>query len=142
MDPFNLDPMTPRAGGFSVVRVSGALAGTVRVEVLPPPVPRTPPEVSSVSPPPGTLLRPTDAISLTVTDPNGLRRVFLAAKFGGQDAYEVIHDGDAFALRYASNSLRIPIEGGYRYQLRRDGGWPGAPTITPFAIDTAGTENV
>lgn len=102
----------------------------------------TPPVVANISPAPGTTLQPGDLISFDVTDDSGaFRRILVAAAFGALPTRELVHDGDTFAPLYAAGSSRTAVEGGFRFVLRRAGGWPAAPTLTPFAIDTRGAEN-
>lgn len=114
----------------------------------PPPGPDvTTPTVSNVSPTPGTPISRSQPLFLDVTDNTGFRRILLVAFFdpndGGDGQREVVHDGDQFAARYIALSERTVISGGYRYRIRRaSGGWPSAPTIIPYAIDTSGNEAV
>jgi hypothetical protein len=101
-----------------------------------------PPVVSNVSPAAGTALARTDAVFFDVTDDSGVfRRIIVTATFTDGVA-EVVHDGDGFAARYGSTSTRTPITNGFRYRVRRTGGWPYGPTIRAYAIDPAGNENV
>lgn len=97
------------------------------------------PIVTNVTPAEGTPIGRGDPVFFDVTDETGLKRVIIAAKLGA-DAYEVVHDGDAFAPRYANLSTRVEITGGFRYRVRRAGGWPSAPSIVPFAFDTSANE--
>jgi hypothetical protein len=106
-----------------------------------------PPVVSNLAPTAGTAISPNQAINFDVTDDNGLRRVMVIADFpatGTSGAIrEVIHDGTQWGPNYnlAPNTVAA-ISGGSRYYILRNGGWPTAPTITPYAIDTSGNENV
>lgn len=97
----------------------------------------TPPVVTLISPPASSTIEPTTPLILEVEDDHAIRRSILTAQLA--DAEEVVHNGDRFASRYASSS-RSPIAGGWRYVIRRTGGWPVGPTITVYAIDTAGQE--
>lgn len=99
------------------------------------------PVVSNPTPTPGTALQPGDAVGFDVTDESGaFRRVLIGAAFAGSKAWDVVSIGDVFAPLY-SGSSRTNIAGGYRYSLRRQGGWPGPPSITAIAIDQAGNED-
>lgn len=113
--------------------------GTVTADV-------TAPVVSNVTPTAGTGIYSTDTVGFDVTDAGGFRRVMLVADFAAninRDAIkEVIHDGTSWGPNYTgSPNARAAITNGYRYTIRRVDGWPSAPTITPFAIDTSGNEN-
>lgn len=113
-------------------------AFTVSDPVLPD---TTAPVVSNVSPTAGTELARTDPVFFDVTDDSAtFRRILVTASFEDGVA-EVVHDGDSFAARYAATSTRTPIASGYRYRVRRTGGWPYGPTIRAYAIDTSGNEN-
>ena len=43
----------------------------------------------------------------------------------------------------SGSSTRTELEAGksYRYRVRRNAGWPEAPTLLPIPIDTAGNES-
>jgi hypothetical protein len=89
---------------------------------------------------PGTVINPATPLSVDVTDDTGLRRVIVVAT-AADGSQDVVHDGTAFTPKYASRSVRIPITGGYRFSLLPSAGrWATAPTITVYAIDTAGNE--
>lgn len=105
---------------------------------LPTPVP---PVVANVSPAAGTEISPGSALEFDVTDDSGFRRILLKASFDGIPGWELVYDGDAFDPRYSTSSAVSSIAGGKHFSLMRDGGWPAAPTVTPFAIDDEGAEN-
>ena len=98
-----------------------------------------PPVVSNFSPPAGSAIGATTAVSFDVTDETSLARVFVLAEFLG-GTYEVIHDGAKFGSRYAPASSRSAIAGGYHYSVRRNGGWPQAMTVRVIPLDRAGQE--
>jgi len=104
--------------------------GTAEIEPAPPTV--------AVSPPSGTEIARTQAVSVTVLDDVGLRRVLIVARFPNGDE-EFVTDGERFSQRYLSSSTS-PTTGGQVFTLRRQGGWPDAPTINVYAIDTDGGE--
>ena len=98
------------------------------------------PVVSNFSPPPGSTIAAQDPIFFDVTDNSGLfRRVLIAIKQGG--ATELVHDGDAFQEPYVALSTRTNKQGGFRYRVRRSGGWVEDPIGKIFAIDREGNEN-
>lgn len=98
----------------------------------------TPPTVSDFDPAPGSRLTSRSApVSFSVTDAGGLALVFVTVRYPG-GAEEVAHDGGAFVGAFAGASTRVAIVDGWRYTLRRVGGWPEAPTIRVSPIDTSG----
>lgn len=102
----------------------------------PAPADATAPTVALVSPSaPGEITRATPII-VDVTDTSALVVVFVWVTYPGR-APDIVHDGDAFAELFSS-STRASISGGYRYTLRRNGGWPAAPTVRIRPIDAAG----
>lgn len=96
------------------------------------------PVAAVVSPPEGSSISSTTPLVIDVTDDLGLRRVIIAARFPDGTA-ELVHDGDLFSTRYASSS-KTAISGGFRFTLRRQGGWFASPTIQVFPFDTSGNE--
>ena len=100
------------------------------------------PVISNIDPAGGTLLHPTTPITLDITDEDSsFRRIILMIQFAGVPAPEVIYDGGGFSIAYATESTITPITDGIHFSLIRAGGWPAAPTFTPFAIDVTGLEN-
>ncbi len=98
------------------------------------------PVVGNYSPAPGTAISRASALAFDVTDAGaGLRRAIVAARFP-DGTYEIVHDGDAFAPRYSSLSARTTLAGGFRFSVRRTGGWPAAPTLVAFPVDASGNE--
>ena len=103
----------------------------------------TAPTIENITPPPGTQIEPTQAISFDVTDESGsFRRVLLTATLAKSGVEEVVFDGAEFRGLYAGASSRSSISGGYRFVLLRGGGWPSSPTIRAFAIDRGGNETL
>jgi len=100
----------------------------------------TPPVVSNFSPLPGEVLDPLDPIQFDVTDNRSLFTRILVTMTMPDGVEELVHDGNEFNAYYAAHSIRIVIAGGFRYTVRRTMGWPGAPTVRVFAIDSAGNE--
>lgn len=101
----------------------------------------TKPAVANLSPTPGTTLQKTQPVSLEVTDVGGLRRVMVVASFPGLDLEEVVHNGTSWGPRYSlAPNARTAITNGYRFTVLRRGGWPAPPTLTAYAVDTAGNE--
>jgi hypothetical protein len=139
--------VTPRyflAGAIAALRVVAEIItpryGTTPTEVIPD---TTPPSISNFSPTPGNNLTRSQVISFDVTDDVGLRLIKIEAVFAPGSTIEVVHNGFVFNTMYSNASnTRTPITGGYHYTILRDGGWPGAVTFTPYAVDTSGNANV
>lgn len=102
----------------------------------------TPPVVSNVSPTNLDQLAPTATVQFDVTDDSGsFCFIGVNVVFAGLGIQEVIHDGDGFGVRYVALSSRVPITDGFRYTIRRSGGWPAtAAELRIKAIDAAGNE--
>lgn len=102
----------------------------------------TKPVVENVSPPVGTLLGMNTPILCDVTHPIALRRVLLTVSFEGKEQFadELVYDGTEFTAPYVGSSVS-PISLGVHFVLIRQHGWPGAPTITPWAFSVDGAEN-
>lgn len=99
------------------------------------------PTITNRNPDPSIEVGPTDPISMDVVQGSEpFLDIWIACQMAGTTLYEVIYDGAAFAPLYAAQSSILSISGGYRFRLRRAGGWLGAPTILVKAIDTAGLE--
>lgn len=103
----------------------------------------TPPTITNFVPAVGSQITRLQQLQFDVTDDGPLRRVILEVRYPENGIQEVIHDGVGFGLKYQGGSnTRTQIAGGFRYTMLRDGGWPENPTITPFAIDISGSENL
>lgn len=107
---------------------------------LAPPV-NTPPVVNNFTPTTGTSITKYQHLEFDVTDAEGLLRSMVLVTFG-DGTYEVIHDGDVFASKYASRSTRTPITGGHHFTVLPASGWTSSPTIRVMAVDTGGLEPV
>lgn len=95
------------------------------------------PTVTLVSPPVGRINRH-DALTVDVTDLSGFARVVVMAMFPSSSGpWEVVHDGLTFGPGY-TGSTRTAIANGFRYILRRQGGWFADPTLRVIAIDAKG----
>lgn len=126
-------PMRPFSQGYEVM-----VPKPVVVEA---PEDVTAPVVGNFAPASGTAISKATPIAFDVTDDSGqFRRIFVVATFAATGACEVIHDGEGFRGFYAASSSRRLIAGGFRYTVARTGGWPAAPSIQTFAMDSGGNE--
>jgi len=113
----------------------------VQVGGITPPAPdTTPPTVTYVSPTPGAQLDVDGSVVVDVTDNlDRLARAIFALAIAETGVTELVHDGTAFTARYVAGSTRSAIADGYRFELRRTGGWPdGSITVRVFASDLDG----
>lgn len=101
---------------------------------------QTPPVINNFSPAVGSSIQPSTIINFDIVDPDNFVRVLIVAAYSSGKR-DVMHDGNAFAPFYAG-STRTPITGGFTYSFIRSGGWEEDPTITPYAIDVFGAENL
>ncbi len=98
------------------------------------------PVIDNFSPPPGTTLAPSAALSFDVTDDVAFRRIIVTVTQQADGIEEVAHDGNSFRGLFQTTSVRTLIAGGWHYSLRRLGGWTSAPIVKVFAVDTSGNE--
>lgn len=96
--------------------------------------------VTNVSPAIESSVQPPGVLGFDVTSTTGLLRILVCVDpFNSARAPELAHDGDSFQNLY-EGSTRTAIAGGFRYVLRRAGGWYAAPRPLVFAVDLAGKE--
>jgi hypothetical protein len=101
------------------------------------------PLVGNFNPAPGSAIQVLTPLSFSITDATAVfRRIIINAEFVPLQLLEVVHDGYAFGPMYrAPSNIRTATATGYDFTILRMGGWPGSPTIIPFAIDRTGEEN-
>lgn len=99
----------------------------------------TPPVVNGFTPAPGTQLAINDPVQFDVTDTSGsVRAVIAAVSFTSSGAVELAYDGNAFMPRYRNSTVQA-IANGYRFSLRRVGGWSGdSIDVKVIAVDPSG----
>ncbi len=97
-----------------------------------------PPVVTIIEPTPPALPSPGRSIIFDVLDVDGFATIVVMVEYG-TGAYEVVHDGDAFGQVYAAQSTRSDVAGGFRYSVKRAGGWFGETvTLRIVAVDAEG----
>lgn len=101
------------------------------------------PQIVNVVPVSGTTITATSTISFDVIDlTNPIRRVIITVTHGSKaNVTEVVHNGTEFKGAYQYVSTIETIPNGYRYTLKRTGGWFSSPYFEVFAIDTTGLES-
>lgn len=85
-----------------------------------------------ISPANGTLLLPTQVVSVQVFDPlatTNISFVMIKVKLGADEFEVTAYDGDPttpdpFRGPFAASSVLTPIIGGWQFDLIHDGGWP------------------
>ncbi len=99
------------------------------------------PTLSNFAPAASTNISGTQVLQFDVTDVDAdMTRVILIGSYSGVVDKDIVHDGEAFGTHYSNGeNTKSVIANGFRYRVLRDDGWPGSPTILPFAYD--GNEN-
>lgn len=97
----------------------------------------SPPTIENVSPPDGSAISPDATCFRDVIDVDGSVTTALFARF--VDTWEVIFDGVNFSPKYSS-SIRTNITNGRRFEIRRNGGWPGSFSIGSVDVDDTGLQ--
>ncbi len=100
------------------------------------------PVISGFSPAGGALLAKNDAITFDVTDElvdgEFTATLLVSVYLVSVDTAEVAWNGDEFENKYAT-STRSSIANGYRFVIRRTGGWPtGGVRVKVRAVDRGG----
>jgi len=94
--------------------------------------------VVNVSPANASEIASTGTLSFDLIATGGVLRALVCVKFEDSDLpAELVHDGTNFSRGY-SQASRVAVPSGFRYVLRRDGGWPAGPQLAVFAFDTTG----
>jgi hypothetical protein len=98
-----------------------------------------PPTIENFVPAVGTPLKRSDSIRFDVLDNvSSLRRAEIFVSLAGETY--VVHDGEKFRGQFSNLSTRTPIAGGFRFTVKRNGGWTSPPTFEVHAVDTSGNE--
>jgi hypothetical protein len=93
-----------------------------------------PPEISNITPAPGTNIASTQTIEFDVTDAE-LRLVAIAVAFP-DGTVDLAYDGTSLQGHYTNSPNQVTaIMDGYHFKLVRRGGWIGNPTIKYMALD-------
>ena len=96
-----------------------------------------PPTITLVSPVAGASIAADTPIVVDVTDDAGLSMVVLTCEIPAGGPHEVVWLRTAFSGYYSGSTVAV-IAGGYRYTIRRHGGWPASPRFHAEAVDTSG----
>lgn len=131
------DDYTLHVRAVDSLGASATTSSTYTLSDPPAPADPTAPEVELVSPAADSAITRSTPIVIDVTDASAFAAIFVWVVYLNGDE-EVAHNGTTFAARYAHGSLRTDIAGGFRYTLRRAGGWPLAPTVRILPVDTFG----
>ncbi len=97
--------------------------------------------ITNINPAPGAPLADGVPLSFDVTfsPAESIQNILVQLQFFGVG--ELVWDGGGFLVPYAGSSTREEIPDGYRFTIRRSGGWPGAPviSISPASAGSTGT---
>jgi hypothetical protein len=119
----------------------GATYDDTATQTLADPGDAVPPTIGNFIPAVGTPLVRSDVVQFDVLDNvSALRRVIVIVTLGGETF--VVHDGFAFRGQFSNLSTRSAIVGGFRFNVRRNGGWTNPPTFEVHAVDTSGNEAI
>lgn len=129
-------PTLPGALGFATERAGVDYPGKA-AQLWDKPSSR--PTIVEVDPPEGTPVQSSATLSFRVQYPAPPEpaRAVLAARLAA--GWELVFDGANFSPLYV-DSWRETLSDGWRFHVRRRGGWPSHPTIWPLAYDTWGNE--
>ena len=122
---YGLTPVATDGAGYS--SRTGFLE-LYKLEAEPEPV-NEDPSVTDLDPAPGATLGAQEAVKFTVWDQDGVGATEIQAQ---QQALEVVYQDGAFPYPYARSGRVQVTDGdatGYRYTIRRTGGWVTAPTL-------------
>jgi hypothetical protein len=100
--------------------------------------------IADFSPTVGSTIACTDSLSFDVTDDSGdFKKILLIVRFPDGSS-EVVYGAPGapggFEPFYSTYSQVSAIANGYRFIVRRQQGWPAAPTLLPVLLDEAGSE--
>lgn len=97
----------------------------------------TAPVVDNYSPAVGSTVNEADPIFFDVTDNFGLfASIVIAIKQA--TTTELVHDGTSFLPPYLDLSSRSNISNGFRYRIRRTGGWIDTVVQSAIVVDKRG----
>jgi len=120
-------------GAVAITEVSGEIqcgCGTIG---------GTPPVVSNLIPADGDPILPNTPIQFDITDEDGFAFIMPLIILDPYRLPEVVHNNVDFEPLYLEGgSTRVAITNGYRYTLRRKGGWTTQPLLVIRAIDVHG----
>jgi len=136
--------MTTQCGQVEVIGGAGAvpagvsaagLAGTVPLIGVPD---LEDPQITNFFPSVNTAIGRTDFVQFDVTDDTGEFTIVIVLARFTDGTCECVWDGDAFTAFYLAGSSKVAIDCGWRYTVRRAGGWLTTPvSIQVIAIDRA-----
>lgn len=96
------------------------------------------PTVTILDPAPNTQIYPDTALSFEITSLGGFAMITPWIVLDPFRVPEAVHDSVEFVDLYAG-SERIAITNGYRYTVRRKGGWTSTPRLLIWAVAFDGT---
>jgi hypothetical protein len=94
--------------------------------------------VSNVAPVPPLPVLPQDAIQFDITSPPGFALILPMISLNPFTVPEPVHNSVDFEPLYEQGSTRTVITDGFRYTIRRKGGWYAQPNLIIYAVDVDG----
>jgi hypothetical protein len=102
----------------------------------------TPPSVTIESPTPGTRIASSATIVARVQDSGGVRAATVFVYYPSRPdlPWEVVYNSRGFEPTQYSTCTRVELseDTDYRYNIRRNGGWPAPPELHFDPVDTSG----
>lgn len=98
-----------------------------------------PPEVQDISPAPGSVLGRNDDVIFDIVDDIEVRNAVVNAEISGRWESVYFGSADGFSPAYSLSTV-TPILGGFRFVVRRAGGWVSIPTFRVLAFDSGGNQ--
>lgn len=125
--------------GFTALSVTGVGTSIPYIWAQPILGVGSPPVVSNVSPPSGQPILPDTPLQFDITDADGFVLIIPMIMLDPYRLPEPVTDNlTAFTPLYVA-STRVAITDGFRYTLRRKGGWTTQPELVIWAVDINGT---
>lgn len=97
------------------------------------------PSIQNLTPAPGSVLFTDTPITFDVIDPDDdLASIILIAEY--KDYSEIVCADSVLGWDFNEASTIEKIDNGWRFAIRRNGGWKAAPTIAIHVLDRRGNE--
>lgn len=101
------------------------------------------PEIENLTPTTGSQINSgtTLGFDVVVSDATPLRLVVVGVRYNNLDTSEFVYEGDQFLPYFEASSTVEAITNGYRFRLKRRGGWPADPRVFVRAVSEEGAMN-
>lgn len=102
----------------------------------------TVPSIHSFTPAPPISKTQTLGFDVTLSDSSLFSLISIVVAYDGVEDEESPYDGEDFSPLYDGDSYVEAITNGYRFHLKRRGGWPGNPTVKVRAVSASGIVSI